>query len=202
MSRAKTRTVELSFNFIEDPKPHRPCDYPGCGEHGEHRAPKSRDSLNDYYWYCLEHVRDYNTQWDFYRGMSPDDIERAMRDDVTWNRPTWSFNGKKVNERASILDRLRAYFGPSFFSEDSRQHRQSFTPQDAGMLRELKEAIITMEMHPSNDMRFSAIQRQYRILARQYHPDNVSNQGQSDERMKKINQAYAVVKHHKDLFKP
>ena len=48
---------------------------PGCPHAGEYRAPKSRAQLNDYWWFCLEHVRAYNAAWDFYRGMSPAEIE-------------------------------------------------------------------------------------------------------------------------------
>ena len=44
---------------------------PGCEAMGEYRAPKSRRDLKDYWWFCLEHVRAYNSTWDYYKGMSP-----------------------------------------------------------------------------------------------------------------------------------
>ena len=62
---------------------------PGCHEAGEYRAPKSRTSLNDYYWFCLEHVRTYNAGWDFYKGMSPAEVEAQIRADMVGQRPTW-----------------------------------------------------------------------------------------------------------------
>ena len=52
---------------------------PGCGAQGEYRAPKSRQNLQEYWWFCLEHVRAYNGSWDFYKGMSPGQIEAHMR---------------------------------------------------------------------------------------------------------------------------
>ncbi len=65
------------------------CDIPGCTEAGAFRAPKSRSQLNDYHWFCLDHVRAYNAGWDFYKGMSPAEVEAQLRADTAWQRPTW-----------------------------------------------------------------------------------------------------------------
>jgi hypothetical protein len=62
---------------------------PGCGAQGEYRAPKSRQNLQEYWWFCLEHVRAYNGSWDFYKGMSPGQIEAQLRADTAWQRPSW-----------------------------------------------------------------------------------------------------------------
>ena len=51
------------------------CDFPGCPEAGEYRAPKDR-TLSSYYWFCQKHVAEYNKNWDFLKGLSPDEIER------------------------------------------------------------------------------------------------------------------------------
>ena len=58
----------------------RPCDYPECPECGEFRAPKDR-SLREYYWFCLKHVTQYNKNWDFYLGLSADEIEESTISD-------------------------------------------------------------------------------------------------------------------------
>ena len=62
---------------------------PGCEALGEYRAPKSRRNLGDYWWFCLEHVRAYNSTWDYYKGMSPGEIEAQLRADTAWQRPSW-----------------------------------------------------------------------------------------------------------------
>lgn len=74
---------------LNRPVRQRPCDYPGCPEAGLYKAPRSRDRLHDYYWFCLDHVRDYNAQWDFLKGLSSDEIEEQIRLATVWNRPTW-----------------------------------------------------------------------------------------------------------------
>ena len=67
---------------------YRHCEHPGCEMPGEHRAPKDR-SLSDYWWFCLDHVRDYNRAWNYYAGMSEPEIELHLRNDTCWQRPTW-----------------------------------------------------------------------------------------------------------------
>ena len=51
------------------------------------RAPKSRIMLNEYFYFCLQHIKEYNKSWDFYKGMSVDQIESSMRNDTVWDRP-------------------------------------------------------------------------------------------------------------------
>ena len=62
--------------YYEPETPPQPthCQHPDCKLPGVYRAPKSRTQLNEYFWFCLDHVRDYNKAWDFYAGMSQADI--------------------------------------------------------------------------------------------------------------------------------
>ena len=46
------------------------CDHPGCAAPAIHRAPKARNRLNDYYWFCLDHIREYNRSWNYCAGMT------------------------------------------------------------------------------------------------------------------------------------
>ena len=73
------------------------CDSESCSKEGEFKAPKSRSKLNDYYYFCLDHIKEYNKSWDFYRGMTVDQIEESMRNDTVWDRPSWPLKGKLKN---------------------------------------------------------------------------------------------------------
>ncbi len=53
------------------------CEAPGCRLQGEYRAPFARDRLDQYRWFCLEHVRDYNKKWDYFAGLDASEIEAA-----------------------------------------------------------------------------------------------------------------------------
>ena len=60
----------------------RECDHLDCRALAEYRAPKSRDRLDEYYWFCLEHVREYNKSWNFCDGMNEEQIESEIREDT------------------------------------------------------------------------------------------------------------------------
>ena len=63
------------------------CARTGCKSVGEYRASKDRN-LDEYYLFCLEHVRAYNANWDFHADLTPAEIEAEIRNTVTWGRPT------------------------------------------------------------------------------------------------------------------
>ena len=56
------------------------CNYPDCNLKGEYRAPKGYNSLNDYQWFCLEHVKEFNKKWNYHKQMGADEIETDMID--------------------------------------------------------------------------------------------------------------------------
>ena len=64
----------------------RICEAPGCRLAGEYRAPRARDRLSEYRWFCLEHVRDYNKKWDYFAGLGAEQIEAHIRADTISTR--------------------------------------------------------------------------------------------------------------------
>src|SRR5437879_9246543 len=71
----------------------RVCDAPGGLLCGEYRAPRARDRLTEYRWFCLEHVREYNRKWDYFAGLGAEQIEAHIRADTIWRRPVWPLGG-------------------------------------------------------------------------------------------------------------
>lgn len=181
----------LSFDFRETPRGNlRGCDHPGCMNAGEHRAPKGRDRLNEYWWFCLEHVRQYNLSWDFYAGMSEPEIERHVRQDTTWQRPTWPMGDWRTRERRA---RDKVFnggfaFGADWTGEEGERHSapraRPRTPED--------DALATLELPPGSD--FANIKARYRQLAKQHHPDANGGAKEAEEKLKSINQAYNILK--------
>ena len=80
------------------------CDSEKCNKKGEYRAPKSRIMLNQYFYFCLKHIKEYNKSWDFYKGMSVDQIETSMRNDTVWDRPSWPLKHNLLDETLTIED--------------------------------------------------------------------------------------------------
>ena len=75
----------------------RICDHEGCNEPGKFRAPKSADSTDEYFWFCKEHVREYNLKWNFFD--STGDAQAQAAKDRVWERETKPFT-QSAEERA------------------------------------------------------------------------------------------------------
>ena len=154
------------------------CDYPGCEGQGLHRAPKSREALREYYWFCLDHIRAYNLSWNYYSGMNEADVERERRGDTVWHRPTWPFSGRQR------LDDLHDPFG--LFEEGSgeRPVRAPATPEE--------KAMDLLELTPP--LTKADLRSRYKELVKQHHPDANGGDRSAEERLKAINQAYDLLK--------
>ncbi|MBF0864513.1 MAG: DnaJ domain-containing protein [Gluconobacter potus] len=186
-----------------DPDPDAPeqvCDHPGCNEPAGYRAPRGRDALRSYFWFCLEHVREYNSRWDFYRGMTPGQIEAHLRADVSWQRPSWKLGTGTANKAEfnedDILDPLDI-LGATRHSRAERAKdaaRQRASAQAAGIPEPLRQPLATLDL--TWPVSFDDVKTRYRVLARQHHPDANIGDTKSEERFKAIGSAYAVLKVH------
>ncbi len=66
----------------------RVCDHDGCEEAGKYRAPKAPDVLDDYFWFCQQHVREYNLKWNFFDGTTEAEMNAQLSEDKVWERKT------------------------------------------------------------------------------------------------------------------
>ena len=78
----------------------RVCDHEGCEEAGKYRAPKSPDVLDDYYWFCQQHVREYNLKWNFFDTTSDAEFAAHMAQHRVSARPPTPFN-RTLHARSS-----------------------------------------------------------------------------------------------------
>lgn len=171
------------FVTSDRPVKIRNCECPGCGQAGDYRAPKSRDHLNEYYWFCLDHVRDYNRQWDYFSGMSGGEIEAHIRSASVWDRPSWPLGGARVREQ-DVYDHVMR----EFFTEDTAAP----PPPGPPMPKSERDALAILELTPP--VAFAEIKTQYRLLVKRHHPDANGGSAISEEKFKNINQAFAVLK--------
>ena len=110
LRRTRPRGMSGAFETSE-----RICDNPGCDKPAHYRAPAAPDRLNEFRWFCLEHVRDYNASWNFFANRSDDEVDRILRGATTWERPTWTL-GQGMREGGSTAHepgRAWARFGIS-----------------------------------------------------------------------------------------
>ncbi len=167
---------------------------PGCGAPGEYRAPKSRDSLNDYWWFCLDHVRAYNASWDFYKGMTPGQIEAQLRADTSWQRPTWPLGrlGARLDDDLlrDPLHPLNAGFGRGHGPARPREPGQNGSGH--GTPAEMREPLATLGLEWPLTM--DELKQRYHELAKRHHPDANGGDREAEDRLKTINLAYATLR--------
>ncbi|WP_375691366.1 J domain-containing protein [Pseudooceanicola sp. LIPI14-2-Ac024] len=66
----------------------RLCEHPGCEEAGLYRAPRAPDVLDEYLWFCKDHVREYNNKWNFFDGTTEAELNAQASKDRVWERTT------------------------------------------------------------------------------------------------------------------
>jgi hypothetical protein len=65
------------------------CQWKGCKAPGRHRAPKGRGRDGEYFFFCLDHVRQYNASYNYFDGMNDAEVEDFQKENLTGHRPTW-----------------------------------------------------------------------------------------------------------------
>lgn len=166
-------------SFSTTASPLRNCDHEECEKSGEFRAPKSPTQLREYYWFCLDHIKEYNKTWDFYRGMSPEEIEESRISDVTWNRPSWPVGGwRTLLENAKYLDGIDPLYASSL-------------PSSPSLPREVQRA--SKVLNVSVPISLNTLKKKYKILVKRHHPDLNGGDKNEEDQFKKVNEAYHIL---------
>jgi len=181
------RLKHKSPEFEEHDKHIAPnaCDMPSCPSNGEHKAPKHR-GLNEYYFFCVNHIKEYNKAWDFFEGMSNNEVQDHMKNSLYGDRPTWRADAnaeQKLHEAAQKT----YYFGNEEAKEKTHNHHfagDTNTPE--------YEAMAIMGLSPP--VTLDKIKSRYKKLAKKYHPDLNRNDPEAEELLKTINMAYTILK--------
>lgn len=189
MKRKKDEIIAEMARLHEPERAVKLCDAPGCCETGDYRAPQSRDALDHYFWFCMEHVRDYNRRWNFYAGMNEIEIERQIRFDTTWQRPTWPL-GAGANGRTDPIH--LGMFGPDAWHEyrppDPNAPKDGFYPRPGSVEADALE-VFRLDAPVTRTL----VKDRYKVLVKKHHPDTNRNDPKAEEKLKSINQAYSIL---------
>lgn len=183
--RLKPFSVEFADDGREAPAT-RTCNMPGCPEEGLYKAPRDR-SLKDHYWFCYGHVQEYNNAWDFFSGMSAQDIESQIVKSMLWDRPTRRYDGYAALEEQLYRKAWQTYH---FTEKDPPKEK----PSMAGINRDSPEfqAMAIMGLEPPLAM--VSIKARYKELVKKYHPDVNRDDPNAEELLKSINMAYTILR--------
>ncbi len=187
----------------DPPKRERVCDHPECNQPGEYKAPRhhlAQELANqDYYFFCLNHVREYNESWNCYAGLSGEEIEELIRNDITWNRPSWPFgqsNSNGANNGAAFMNHSAFLYRTNWhaFQEqlDNLMYGNEAAPTKVHLTEEEKAFAIFGLVPP---VKLTDLKKRYKGLVKQYHPDVNAGDKSKEDFFKKINQAYQILKH-------
>ena len=178
--------------------PGRLCAEPGCGEPGEFRAPLieganvGRDGPPQFLWLCLEHVREFNSGYNFFRGMSTDEIHDAQRPYAGWERESRAFSGNGGADRpprwadfSDPLDAIGARFRQRMQDEAARKDGKPLSGRDREALR-----VLALDMDADRTM----LRRRYSDLVRQYHPDRNGGDRSHEGKLQAVIEAYQQLK--------
>ena len=181
---------DIQKNNLSWEKTHyKKCDSPKCNEKGEYRAPKSRVMLNEYFYFCLDHIKEYNKSWDFYKGMSVEQIENSMRSDTFWDRPSWPLK----NSFKNIFDEFNEYVEDFVKNDDDKINNIYFKNKLLDESLTIEEAKALKELDLKMPISLEKIKKNYKKLVKIFHPDVNGNNKDAEERFKQINESYKLL---------
>jgi hypothetical protein len=176
----------------------RGCEWPGCGQAGEFRAPGERaagvNGPGSYRWFCLEHVRDFNQRYDYFKGMSAEEIVDAQSPVHGWRTesrafrplagideaPRWADFADPLEAISARAGRIRARAEP--------QERRDGKP----VTRDERRALETLGLPVDADRR--ELRERYSQLVRRYHPDRNGGDRSMEQRLQQVVEAYQLLR--------
>jgi len=176
-------------NLSWEKKIYKECDSNNCKKKGEYRAPRSRILLNSYFYFCLDHIKEYNKSWDFYKGMTVDQIENSMRNDTVWDRPSWPLKGTYKN----VFDEINYDIDEFNKAENNKINDKYFKSKmiDETLTFEDRQAL--KELQVEKPISLEKIKKNFKKLVKIFHPDVNGNNKKAEEKFKEINESYRLL---------
>lgn len=168
--------------------------HPGCPEAGEFRAPPLEGASDGarppaFRWFCLDHVRAFNAGYNYFDGMTADEIHHAQRPLAGWERETRAFAhagtdpGPRWADFSDPLDAIGARFRRTHAPE--RGDGKPLSGEDRRSLSVLGLAA---------DADRAALRKRYSELVRKYHPDRNGGDRTHEAMLTKVIAAYQQLR--------
>ncbi|WP_426612966.1 J domain-containing protein [Bradyrhizobium sp. McL0616] len=175
------------------------CEWTGCQNKGAHRAPKGRDNSREYWHFCLNHVREYNQNYNFFSGMNADAVARYQKDALTGHRPTWKMGANGGVKKGAEAEIDGAFDPFSMFAELNGRTGWRKGPEAAQpkvetrkVMNAERKALQVMGLGPSATL--ADVKSKYKALVKQHHPDANGGDRSTEDRLIEIIKAYNYLK--------
>ncbi|HEY2659049.1 MAG TPA: J domain-containing protein [Caulobacteraceae bacterium] len=171
----------------------KPCDHPGCRLAGATKAPKSREMMNEHYWFCVAHAAEYNRHWDFFAGMSEAQIRAQQSKSAGGDRPTWAF-GASRNSREAASARAaahREFTDPlGVFAAARRKAEEAAVVRKLGKIE--RNALADLDLDATATA--EAIRVRYIEMVKRCHPDTNGGDRSAEHKLTRVIKAYATLR--------
>ncbi len=194
------RAINTGFNpsFIDDAvkkENAQSCEWPGCDNEAEHKANRSPRHINDYVWYCVDHAREHNKSWNFFEGLSEDEVESEIRNDTVWQRPTWKLGSGPTMHKARFRPdgaKIKDDFGVyEEMTGDKAQSKKNGHEERPRHDTKLMHAYALLDIDPPSNK--EEVRNKYKKLVKLHHPDANGGDKKSEEKFKDISEAYQLI---------
>ena len=170
---------------------NKPCDYPDCDKTGQFRAPKSREQLDDFFWFCKDHIREYNLKWNFFDGTSDEEFKKIIEQGRMWERETKPFSRK---DDGNAWARMGVNDPMEILGEKATMNRGN--QPSSGATRKLppteRKAIEILDARDT--MTKAEIRKQYKLLVKNLHPDMNGGDRSDEDRLQEVVWAWDQIK--------
>lgn len=173
------------------------CDWKGCNNPGQYRAPRRRGVDGQYFLFCLDHIREFNASYNYFEGWSNEEVAAYQKDSVIGHRPTWKTganawaHGTRADADATPGASRRVNDPHDFFAwrankgADEAQPRRSLKPLERKALETLN-----LEVTASREQ----IKARFKEQVKLHHPDLHGGDKRSEDKLREIIQAYNYLK--------
>ena len=169
----------------------RGCDHPGCDRPAAYRAPKSPDLLDEFFWFCKDHIRDYNLKWNFFQGSTDDEFQKFIDKDRVWGRETKPFS--RIGD-GNAWARMGVDDPMALLGEKATMNPGSVNP--AGPSRKLppteRKAVEILDVRDT--MTKTEIRKVYKGLIKILHPDMNGGDRSLEEQLQEVVWAWDQLK--------
>jgi hypothetical protein len=178
----------------------RLCEAPACREAGEFRAPGRRpngfDGPGEWRWFCLQHVREFNAGYDWFQGMSAEEIIAAQSPIAGWRTESPSFRPDAgvdgVPRWADYADPLDAIAARARGIRSRAEGRAKAAAMEVRFSPDEARALEVMGLGSDTDR--TRLRRRYSELVRRYHPDRNGGDRRHEAQLSAVVDAYQLLR--------
>ena len=166
------------------------CDWKGCDNAATHRAPKGRTRENEYWRFCLEHVREYNHSYNYFSGMSDDAVAEVPEGRHHRTPPDLEDGNRQPSRRPSLAPTQRAIRSTCSANSARGQGREAEPPR--AIRNAERKALHELGLEVGADK--AEIKARFKMLVKRHHPDANGGDRATEDKLREIIQAYNYLK--------